>query len=103
MERQNAEAAYASIRFPNGGGFAVGPVEMDRAGRVLFRVLVPNGNGMCSHTRVILEGASAERMRKVFIAGLASRSRSDNWRGGDPRRCAGDDMNRRQLRPSVDL
>jgi hypothetical protein len=72
MKWQIAEAAYASIRFPNGGGFAVGPVEMDRAGRVLFRVLVPNGNGMCSHTRVILEGASAETMRKVFIAGLAS-------------------------------
>ena len=72
MKWQNAEAAYASIRFPNGGAFAVGPVEMDRAGRILFRMLTPNGKGMCSHTRVILEGAGAETMRKVFIAGLAS-------------------------------
>ena len=76
MKWQNTEAAYASIRFPNGGGFAVGPVEMDRAGRILFRMLTPNGKGMCSYARIVLEGVrtgdGAEAMRNIFISGLAS-------------------------------
>jgi hypothetical protein len=47
---------------------------MDRAGRVLFRVVTPKGDGMCSHARIVLEGLSAaghEIMRTALIAGLS--------------------------------
>jgi hypothetical protein len=67
-------ATYVAIRFSNGDRYAVGPVEMDRAGRVLFRVVTPKGDGMCSHARIVLEGLSAaghEIMRTALIAGLS--------------------------------
>jgi hypothetical protein len=72
MKRRNM---YVSIRFPDGDDYAVGPVEMDRAGRILFRMLTPNCKGMCSYTRIVLEGVSAgdgaEAIRNIFITGLA--------------------------------
>lgn len=68
-------ATCIAIRFPDDDRrYAVGPVEMDRAGRVLFRLVVPMGDGMCSHARIVLEGMGAEgpeAVRTALIDGLS--------------------------------
>jgi hypothetical protein len=76
MNWQDTKGMCVSIRFPSGGNYAVGPMEMDEAGRILFRMMVPSGGGEFAYARIVLEGVSAgdraETLRRMFIAGLAS-------------------------------
>ena len=45
-----------NISDPVGNNMSVGPVEMDEAGRIFFRLTVPDGENHVRYARVVMEG-----------------------------------------------
>ena len=52
MKWQDTKGMCVSIRFPSGGNYAVGPMEMDEGGRLLFRMMISKRQQqvrLCAH------------------------------------------------------